>query len=360
MDHSAWSGKSLRAVFANAFEIMLIGSMRICVFGAGAVGGHIAAKLAASGNEVSVVARGPHLQAVQRNGLKLLHGEETILGHVRASESAAGLGPQDCVIVALKANMLGAFAEQAAPLLGRETSVVFAQNGVPWWYAFGLKADRPKPPDLSALDPGGQLQAAVAPERIIGAVVYSANEVIEPGVIRNFVPGRNMLVVGETDDSFSRRVEQLRNTLESSGMSSPPAADIRQSVWSKLTQNLGNSTLCLLTEATVGAVRADPALSKLLGRMGDEAQVIMRAHGIPTEGAVERPGGGQSPGLIGHKPSMPQDYERGRPMERDAALRAPLAFAGAGGGPTAPLDAVIPLPTFSAAAKGLRATSFLQ
>ena len=334
--------------------------MRVCVFGAGAVGGHIAAKLAASGNEVSVVARGPHLQAVQRNGLKLLHGDETILGRVRASERPAELGPQDCVIVALKANMLGAFAEQAAPLLGRETPVVFAQNGVPWWYAFGLKAGRPKPPDLSALDPGGKLQAAVAPERIIGAVVYSANEVVEPGVIRNFVPGRNMLVVGEPNDSFSRRVEQLRNTLESSGMSSPPAADIRQSVWSKLTQNLGNSTLCLLTEATVGAVRADPALSKLLGRMGDEARVIMRAHGIPTEGAVERPGGGQSPGLIGHKPSMLQDYERGRPMEIEAQLMAPLAFGRAAGVATPTLDALIPLATFKAAAKGLYAMNFLH
>ena len=260
--------------------------MKICVFGAGAVGGHIAAKLAASGNEVSVVARGPHLQAVQRNGLKLLHGDETILGRVRASECAAELGPQDCVIVTLKANMLGAFAEQAAALLGRETSVVFAQNGVPWWYAFGLKAGRPKPPDLSALDPAGKLQAAVAPERIIGAVVYSANEVIEPGVIRNFVPGRNMLVVGEVDDRASQRIKQLTLALEESGMSSPPAADIRQSVWTKLTQNLGNSTLCLLTEATVGAVRADPALSKLLGRMGDEARAIMRAHGIPAEGTV--------------------------------------------------------------------------
>src|SRR2546429_7734700 len=158
------SGKSLRAAFANAFEFMLIVSMRICISGAGAVGVHTAAKLAASGNKVSVVARGPHLQPVQRNGLKLLHGDETILGRVRASERPAELGPQDCVIVALKANMLGAFAEQAAPLLGRETPVVFAQNGVPWWYAVGLKAGRPKPPDLSGLDPGGKLRAAGLPD----------------------------------------------------------------------------------------------------------------------------------------------------------------------------------------------------
>jgi 2-dehydropantoate 2-reductase len=298
------------------------GGMRICIFGAGAVGGHIAAKLAASGNEVSVVARGPHLQAVQRNGLKLLHGDETILG--------------------------------------RETSVVFAQNGIPWWYAYGLSAARHSPPDLSALDPAGKLRDAVAPERIIGAVVYSANEVIEPGVIRNFVPGRNMLVVGEVDDRASERIKQLRLALEKSGMSSPPAADIRQSVWSKLTQNLGNSTLCLLTEATVGAVRADPALSKLLGRMGEEARVIMQAHGIPTEGAVERPGGGQSSGLIGHKPSMLQDYERDRPMEIEAQLMAPLAFGRAAGVASPTLEALIPLATFKAAAKGLYAMNFLQ
>jgi 2-dehydropantoate 2-reductase len=292
--------------------------------------------------------------------LKLLHGDETILGRVRASERTADLGPQDCVIVTLKANMLGAFAEQAAPLLGGETSVVFAQNGIPWWYAVGLKGDRPRPPDLSALDPEGKLQRAVAPERIIGAAVYSANEVVEPGVIRNFVPGRNMLVVGEPDDRQSERIGQLRLVLEKSGISSPPAPDIRQSVWSKLTQNLGNSTLCLLTEATVGAVRGDPALSQLLGRMGEEARAIMRAHGIPVEGAVERPGGGQSSGLIGHKPSMLQDYERGRPMEIEAQLMASLAFGRAAGVATPTLDALIPLATFKAAAKGLYTMNFLH
>src|ERR1700694_53955 len=334
--------------------------MKICVFGAGAVGGHIAAKLAASGNDVSVVARGPHLQAVQRSGLKLLHGDETILGRVRASERAAELGPQDCVIVTLKANMLGTFAEQAAPLLGAETSVVFAQNGIPWWYAVGLAARRPKPPDLSSLDPGGKLKGAIAPERIIGAVVYSANEVVEPGVIRNFVPGSNMLVVGEPNDSSTERIGQLRNTLEKSGISSPPAPDIRQSVWSKLTQNLGNSTLCLLSESNVGTVRSDPALSSLLARMREEARSIMQAHGVPAEGAVERPGGGQSPGRDAHKPSMLQDYEKGRPMEIEAQLMAPLAFGRAGGVATPTLDALIPLAAFKAAAKGLYTMNFLH
>jgi 2-dehydropantoate 2-reductase len=334
--------------------------MKICVFGAGAVGGHIAAKLAASGNDVSVVARGPHLQAVQRNGLKLLHGDETILGRVRAAERAAELGPQDCVIVTLKANMLDRFAEQAAPLLGADTSVVFAQNGIPWWYPVGLAARGPRPPDLSSLDPGGKLKRAIAAERIIGAAVYSANAVVEPGVIRNFVPGRNMLVVGEPDDSSSERIGQLRKTLERSGISSPPSPDIRQSVWTKLTQNLGNSTLCVLTEATVGAVRGDQALSKLLERMVEEARAIMQAHGIPAEGAVERPGGGQSSGMIAHKPSMLQDYEKGRPMEIEAQLMAPLAFGRAGGVATPTLDALIPVAAFKAAAKGLYTMHFLH
>src|SRR5262249_20426656 len=146
--------------------------MKICVFGAGAVGGHIAARLAAKGHDVSVVARGAHLAAIEKNGLKLHHGDELIQGEVRAKK----LGKQDVVIVALKANLLDTFAESVAPLLGPDTTVVFAQNGIPWWYGMGAKA-----PDLSMLDPGRKLAKAIEPKRILGAVIYSANEVIEPG-----------------------------------------------------------------------------------------------------------------------------------------------------------------------------------
>src|SRR4051812_14987692 len=168
--------------------------MKICVFGAGAVGGHVAARLAARGHDVSVVARGPHLQKMKTDGIRLLHGNETIHGRVRTENP----GRQDFVIVTLKANLLDTFADAAAPLLGPDTAVVFAQNGIPWWYGTGARA-----PDLSILDPEKKLAKAVAPKRIIGAVIYSANEVTAPGVIMNHVPGNNMLVVGEADDRES-------------------------------------------------------------------------------------------------------------------------------------------------------------
>jgi 2-dehydropantoate 2-reductase len=327
--------------------------MRICIFGAGAVGGHLAARLAASGHEVCVLARGAHLAAMRERGVKLLHGDEIIAGKVKASDRAADLGPQDFVIVTLKANLLQAFPENAAPLLGTDTAVVFAQNGIPWWYAVGNPPSRPKPPDLSRLDPGGILAAKISRERIMGAVIYSANEVTEPGVIRNHVPNNNMLVVGEIDDRQSERVMVLRSMLEKSGMSSPEARDIRQAIWAKLVQNLGTSTLCVVTGSNIGAVRADPLLVELQQRIGREGRAIAQAHGITVEGAPARPGGGQSSGLIGHKPSMLQDFERSRPMEIESQLMTPLAFGRSAGVAAPTLEALVPVAAHKAAARGL-------
>src|SRR5687767_5949285 len=196
--------------------------MRICVFGAGAVGGHLAAKLAANGHDVSVVARGAHLEAMRERGIKLIHGKDTIHGRVRAAERADQLGVQDFVFVTLKANLLGAFAEAAAPLLSKDTGVVFAQNGIPWWYGIGLSENRPRPPDLSKLDPGRKLGNLLDKNQIIGGVVYSANEVREPGVIVNHVPGNNMLVVGQVEDSDSEKIRALRSVLDKADTYSPP------------------------------------------------------------------------------------------------------------------------------------------
>ena len=317
--------------------------MKLCVFGAGAVGGHLAAKLAASGEEVSVVARGAHLQAIRLNGLKLLHGEKTILGKVKASERPADLGAQDCVFVTLKANLLAAFADGAGPLLGPATAVVFVQNGIPWWYA----------KELPRLDPGGRLARAIAPERLIGGVAYSANEVVEPGVIKNNVPGNNMLVIGEVNNETSSRIEKLRAILEKSDLSSPPVEDIRQSIWAKLLQNLGTSSLCTLTGATVSDVRSDPYLSKIFSRLGAEGRAVAKALGVDVERAPTRPSGGQASGAVGHKPSMLQDYERGRPMEIDAQLVAPLELARAAKVESPTLEAIVSLVAYRAAVKGL-------
>jgi 2-dehydropantoate 2-reductase len=326
--------------------------MRICVYGAGAVGGHLAAKLAAAGHEVSVVARGANLRAIQAGGLKLMHGDEAIAAKVQASEDPARLGPQDAVIVTLKANALEAVAANIAPLLKPETPVVFAQNGIPWWYGIGL-GDRPKPPDLSRLDPGGKLRQAVGPARAVGAVIYSANIVLEPGVIHNFTPGRNMLAVGELDDRDSERIRALRKLLDAAGMHSPECRDIRQALWSKLLLNLSTSTLCLLSGGTVADVRGDPALARVAASIDAEGRAIAKAHGIDPAGAPERPGGGHGSGRIGHKPSMIQDYELGRPMEVEAQLATPLAFGRAAGVAAPTLEALVALVAFKAAAKGL-------
>ena len=327
--------------------------MRICVFGAGAIGGHLAAKLAAAGNAVSVVARGPNLAAIRARGLRLLHGSEEIRAKVSTSERVADLGEQELVIVTLKANLLPGFGALAAPLLGRDTAVLFAQNGIPWWYGIGLAPSRRPPPDLSRLDAGGQLREAIAPGRILGAVIYSANDVLEPGVILNHTPGNNMLVVGEHDDADSKRIRNLRSILEASGVSSPPSPDIRQAIWNKAIVNLGTSTLCVLTGETLTAARADSALRELLARIGAEGRSIALAHGVDSQQAPPRPSGGHASGNIAHKPSMLQDYELGRPMEVESQLMTPLAFARAAGVATPTLDALIPIAAFKAAAKGL-------
>jgi 2-dehydropantoate 2-reductase len=188
---------------------------------------------------------------------------------------------------------------------------------------------------------------------VVGGVVYSANEVLEPGVIRNFVPNNNMLVIGDADNRNPPRVQQLREALEKSGMSSPRPEDIRQAVWAKLAQNLGHSSLCLLTESSTSAVLGDAELRKLSDRMKAEATAIARAHGIDIGRAPHRPSGGHASGAVGHKPSMLQDYERGRPMEVEAQLMAPLALGRAAGVPTPTLDMIIPLAAHKAASKGL-------
>jgi 2-dehydropantoate 2-reductase len=330
--------------------------MRIAIYGAGAVGGHLAAKLAAAGNDVSVVARGAHLAAMRNKGITLLHGDERITGKVRAAEDPAALGAQELVIVTLKASSLSSIAKGISILAKGGAPVVFAQNGIPWWYAMGLSAGRPPPPDLSRLDPGGALRSTLAPENVIGAVVYSANDVIEPGVVKNHTPGDNMVVVGELDDRASERISAIRLTLEQSGISSPGAADLRQVVWSKLVLNMGTGTLCLLTGANVGEARTHPRLIAVHQRIVEEARAIAAAHGVDVSGAPRRPSGKPHAGMIAHKPSILQDYERNRPMEVEAQLVAPLAFARQANIATPTLDALVPVAVHKAAAKGLYST----
>ena len=303
----------------------------------------MAAKLAAAGHDISVIARGPHLEAMRERGVKLLQGEKTIVGRVRAVERAQELGPQEAVFVTLKANALGTFADQCAPLMAKDTAVVFVQNGIPWWY------DR----SLTRLDPDGRLARAIPAASIAGGVAYSANEIIEPGVIENHVPGNNMIVIGRADRVESPLIRNLRKALEDADMSSPALADIRQSVWQKAAQMLGNSTLCTLTELPVGAVRNDAALKEIVAKASAEGLAIAKALGVDVDAAPQRPSGGHASGAQSHKPSILQDYERGRPMEVETQLMAPLALGRMVRIPTPTLDILVPLVAAKAAARGL-------
>jgi 2-dehydropantoate 2-reductase len=321
--------------------------MRICIFGAGAVGSHFAVRLALAGHEVSCVMRGPHLDAVKANGLTLRVGDAEFSARVKASDDPAALGPQDFVISTLKATGLSSLATGLAPLLRDDTAIVFAQNGIPWWYDLGLPPDHPPPPNLSFLDPGGRLRAAVSRERIIGGVIFSANELAAPGIVVNNSTDRNMLLVGECDDRATQRIERLRIALIEASIGSPPEPRIREVIWTKLIGNMSLSVLCLLTGQTVKAAVQDPALRDIVPRLLAEAQAVARS--CYPEVKRDTKGGGPAD----HKPSLLQDYELGRAMEIDALVRAPAAFARAAGLPTPMLDVVAAIAMRQARDKGL-------
>ena len=208
--------------------------MRICIFGAGAVGGHFAVRLALAGHEVSCVMRGPHLEAVKANGLALRVGDVEFAADIKASDDPAALGPQDVVISTLKATGVGTLATGLAPLLRDDTAVVLAQNGIPWWYDIGLSKDHPPPPNLSFLDPGGRLRAAIPKARIIGGVIFSSNEVIAPGRVAKSLarsqhaPDRRMRRPRQRTDRKAarcpdRRFDRTRRRCRGSGKRSGPS-----------------------------------------------------------------------------------------------------------------------------------------
>ncbi|QOZ06726.1 ketopantoate reductase family protein [Bradyrhizobium sp. CCBAU 51765] len=323
--------------------------MRICIFGAGAVGSHIAVRLARAGHEVSCVMRGAHLEAAREGGLKLRVGDSEVSAKVNASGDPAQLGPQDVVISTLKATALTGLVSSIKPLLQDDTAIVFAQNGIPWWYGIGLPPRHPTPPDISFLDPGGRLRTCIPKERIVGGVIFSSNEVIAPGVVQNLTPDRNRVLIGECDDRHCERITTLRNVLNDARLESPPVAEIREAIWSKLLTNMSLSVLCLLTGQTARGVRDDPAFAEVIPRMLSEANEIAQ-HFIPEVKRVTRSGSAPN-----HKPSLLQDYELGRAMEIDVLVKAPQAFARTAGLSTPTLDLIAALAIQKARDKGLYA-----
>ncbi len=291
--------------------------------------------------------RGPHLDAVRANGLTLRVGDSSVTAKVKASADPAELGPQDVVISTLKATGVSTLATGLLPLLERDTAIVFAQNGIPWWYGLGLPPQHPAIPDLGFLDPGGHLRGAIPKERIIGGVIFSSNEVIAPGVVANLSPDRNRLLIGECDDRRSERIARLRAALHEAAIESPEVKEIRETIWSKLLTNMSMSVLCLLTGLTARGVRDDPDMQDVIPRLLDEANAVATRY-IPEVKRVTRSGPAPD-----HKPSILQDYELGRTMEIDVLVRAPAAFARAADIPTPMLDLMAALAIQKARDKGL-------
>jgi 2-dehydropantoate 2-reductase len=327
--------------------------MRICVFGAGAIGANFAARLADAGNEVSVVARGAHLEAIKARGLTLLAGDKKIVAKVHASDRPADLGPQDAVISTLKATALGDLAASVTPLLGPDTPVVFAQNGIPWWYGHGLAKSRPPAPDLSMLDPGGALAKSVGLHRTLGGTISSPNHVTEPGIVVNEIPDRNVLCVGEIDDRPSQRVGMLRAALKGAGISSPDTTDIRYDIWHKLMANLTGSTVALIL-GQPSSVQKTPLVNRMCRRAHAEALAVAEAHGVKLDDHPDTRYGAKRV-YFDHRPSILQDYDLGRPMEIESIVRAPIAFARSAGVDTPTLDAIEAVTVTLAASKGLYA-----
>jgi 2-dehydropantoate 2-reductase len=311
--------------------------MRVTVFGAGAIGGYLAAKLAIAGAvDLSIVARGAHLEAIKADGLRLIEDGKETVAHVRAASRAEELGVQDYVVLALKAHSLAPALDQIGPLLGEGTAVVTMQNGVPWWY-FHKHGGALEGTRLDAVDPGGAIWERIGPERVIGSVVYPAVEVDAPGLIRHVEGTRFSL--GEPSGEKNERVTALARETVRAGLQAPVREDIRSEIWVKLWGNLSFNPISALTGSTLAAIVADEGTRAVARAMMVEAQAIGERLGVRFPVSVDRRIKGA--GEVGeHKTSMLQDLERGRAMEIDALVTAVQELGRLTGKPTPIIDTV--------------------
>lgn len=322
--------------------------MKVCVFGAGAIGTHVAGRLAKGGAKVSVVARGSQLAAIEANGVRVRAADGEIHARVAASADAQGLGRQDLVVVTVKAPSLPSVAAGIGPLLGPDTAVVFAMNGIPWWYFQGGTAGEGR--RLPKLDPGGALQEAVHPARVVGGVVYSACTITEPGVVHVENP-RSRIVLGTPNGEPSERVETLAAILRAGGLAIDVTNRIRDAVWAKLLLNLGSGPLAVLTGCAPAQIFAEDACRVATRRVLAEGAAIAAAMGCPVEPNAE--GQIANGAKSHHKPSILQDLEGGRPMEIDALFGVPLDFARTYGVATPTLDLLVAMVQARARQAGL-------
>jgi 2-dehydropantoate 2-reductase len=310
--------------------------MKVCVIGAGSIGGMLGARLAAAGHEVSLVARGAHLAAIAAGGLALRDATGEQRHRVPAAEDPGGFGPQDVVVIALKAHSIGAMLPRLAPLLTPDTAVVTAINGIPWWY-FCREGGPFEGSPVACLDPDGAMLRALAPKHIVGCVVHGSAEVVAPGVVHHTSGGA--LILGEIDGRETPRVRAFAHALEGAGIPAPVTARIRDDLWTKLIGNTSYNPVAALTGALMSDINANPALLALIRRMMVEAIAVAEAHGCRmTVSLDERFALARKLGAV--KVSMLQDIQKGRPLEIDAIVAAVGELGRKVGVPTPTIDGV--------------------
>ena len=298
---------------------------KICIFGAGAIGGYLAACLHDAGADVSLIARGPHLKAIKENGLKLEINGEMRSFNLNASDDPADFGQQDYVIIALKAHGIIHITESIQPLLGPETAVVSAVNGLPWWYFHKANTntvldDKP----LISVDPEASIWTKIGPKRAIGCVVYPACEISKPGIITH-IEG-NRISLGEPSGESTKRIKTLSDLMIRGGLKAPQKKRIRDEIWIKLWGNCSFNPVSALTGASLDKIAEDLETRKLVAEIMSECKQVGEALSIRFAVSIEDRINGAGR-IIGHMPSTRQDIEMGRPLEIDPLVTALIEIA---------------------------------
>ena len=292
--------------------------MKIVIAGAGAIGGYIGAKLARAGADVVLFARGPHLQAMQARGLRVVGDEEQFEVRPQVTGDLATIGQADVVFLGVKAHALTALAPTLAPLLGPDTVVVSTQNGIPWWYFQNVGGEL-NDLRLERVDPGGVIAGAIAHRRVVGSLAYFATDLPEPGVVRH-IEG-NRISVGEPDGSKSERAKRIADALIAAGLRSPVTARFRHEIWVKLLGNVAFNPISALTGGTLEEMARHPDVSAVVRGLMAETEAVAAVLGIELPISIDqRMAGAEKVGP--HKTSMLQDWEAGRPMELEAVVGA--------------------------------------
>jgi 2-dehydropantoate 2-reductase len=315
--------------------------MKIAIIGAGAVGGLVGTKLALAGEQVTFIARGANLDAIRRNGMKLIMGDgsEQVAKNVVATSDYGAAGAQDLMILAMKAHQLEAVAADVPRLFGPDTTVITMQNGIPYWYFQKHRGEFEGTP-VHSVDPNETISRSIPAGRVIGCVVYPASELVAPGVVRH-IEG-NRLPLGELDGSITERVTRASQCLISAGFKAPVLEDIRAEIWLKLWGNLTFNPISALSRATLVDICRDPATRELAAAMMTEGQAVAEKLGIRFRVSLEqRIAGAEKVGA--HKTSMLQDVEAGRPPEIDALVGSVVELGRLTGTPTPHIDVVYAL-----------------